>query len=90
MVSTKNFRGYEIPDIVEPDRENLPVDPRVNKIVAPYYHQLGGYLTREIRRILPGAAVMVRNNNEVVHVGCYGYANEKVDWCFPTWCSFTK
>ena len=75
MGSTNNPRQYEIRDIVEPDKQNLPIDPRVNKIVAPYYHQLGGYLERSMRRILPGAAVMVRNNDEVVHVGCYGYAN---------------
>ena len=75
MGLTRNPQQYAIPEIVEPDEQNLPVDPRVNKIVAPYYYQLGGYLTRETRRILPGAAVMVRNNDEVVHVGCYGYAN---------------
>ncbi|HKO45222.1 MAG TPA: serine hydrolase domain-containing protein [Pyrinomonadaceae bacterium] len=79
MGSTTNPQQYAIPEIVEPDEQNLPIDPRVNKIVAPYYHQLGGYLTREIRRILPGAAVMVRNNDEVVHVGCYGYANVETE-----------
>ena len=75
MGSTTNRQRSAIPYIVEPDEHNLPIDPRVNKIVAPYYYQLGGYLPREGRRILPGAAVMVRNNDEVVHVGCYGYAN---------------
>ena len=61
-------------NIAEPDPRNLPVDPRVHKLVNPYYHALGGYL-KQTRRIFPGAAVMVRNNNEVVHVECYGYAN---------------
>jgi CubicO group peptidase (beta-lactamase class C family) len=61
-------------NIAEPDPRNLPVDPRVHKLVSPYYHALGGYL-KQTRRIFPGAAVMVRDNNEVVHVECYGYAN---------------
>ena len=61
-------------EIVEPDPRNLPVDPRVTKLVNPYYHALGGYL-KQNRKMYPGAAVMVRNNNEVVHVECYGYAN---------------
>src|SRR4030095_3506279 len=61
-------------NIVEPDPRNLPVDPRIHKLVSPYYHALGGYL-HQTSRIFPGAAVMVRNNDEVVHVECYGYAN---------------
>ena len=60
--------------ITEPDPHNLPVDPRIDKICGPYYHALGGYL-KQPRKVFPGAAVMVRNNNEVVHLGCYGYAN---------------
>jgi CubicO group peptidase (beta-lactamase class C family) len=60
-------------NIVEPDPQNLPVDPRIRKIVNPYYFALAGYL--KTAGFSPGAAVMVRNNDEVVHVECYGYAN---------------
>ncbi|MGH9930110.1 MAG: serine hydrolase domain-containing protein [Pyrinomonadaceae bacterium] len=48
----------------DPDPKNLPVDRRIDKIVSQYVHDLG-----------PGAAVMVRQNNKVVHVNCYGFAN---------------
>ena len=60
--------------ITEPDPRNLPVDPRIHKLVNPYYYALGHY-ENLASRIYPGAAVMVRNNEEVVHVACYGYAN---------------
>lgn len=61
-------------NIVEPDPRNLPVDARINKLVNPYYYALNGYRTHT-SALSPGAAVMVRNNDEIVHVGCYGYAN---------------
>ena len=60
--------------IVEPDSRELPVDLRIRKLINPYYHALGGY-RQHPSKIYPGAAVMVRNNDEVVHVECYGYAN---------------
>ncbi|MGH9873471.1 MAG: serine hydrolase domain-containing protein [Pyrinomonadaceae bacterium] len=75
MASTKS-RKKRPPafKIVEPDRRNLPVDPRIQKAVNPYYYALSGY-RKQTSGLSPGAAVMVRNNDEVVHVGCYGYAN---------------
>ncbi len=64
--------------IIEPDPNDLPRDSRIDKLCGPYYHVLGGYL-KQPRKVLPGAAVMVRHNNEVVHVGCYGYANVETE-----------
>jgi len=76
MGSTKVRKRKREPafKIVEPDPHNLPVDPRIHKLINPYYHAQGSYLEQG-GRVFPGAAVMVRNNNEVVHVECYGYAN---------------
>lgn len=61
-------------NIVEPDPRNLPIDPRIHKVVNPYYYALSSY-SKHTSGLYPGAAVMVRNNDEVVHVECYGYAN---------------
>ena len=41
-----------------------------------YIHALGSYLeNKEDRSRVPGAAVMVRQGNRIVHMDCYGYAN---------------
>ena len=76
MGSTKARKKKSKPafEIVEPDPRNLPVDPRIHKLITPYYHALNGYQHHN-RTLPPGAAVMVRHNDEVVHVQCYGYAN---------------
>jgi CubicO group peptidase (beta-lactamase class C family) len=58
------------------DPEALPCNPQVDKLLNRYLHALGGYFNdREARRRVPGAAVMVRLNDEIVHLNCYGFAN---------------
>lgn len=60
------------------DRDELPNDPRVDRILDRYINVLGCYIPEcDDRARVPGAAVMVRRGNEIVHVNCYGYANLK-------------
>ena len=76
MGSTKARKKKRKPafKIIEPDPLHLPVDPRIHKLVVPYYYALSAYHHHN-HSLSPGAAVMVRNNDEIVHVECYGYAN---------------
>ena len=79
MVSTKVHRGKPpdgLDDLFNLDRNALPKDPRIDKIVNRYMYSLGGYLTNpKDRHRVPGAAVAVRKGRKVVHLNCYGYAN---------------
>jgi CubicO group peptidase (beta-lactamase class C family) len=64
------------PNAPNRDLNALPNDPRVDAIVNKYVHSLAGYLpNKEDRSRFPGGAVMVREDDKIVHVGCYGYAN---------------
>lgn len=58
---------------VKPKEKALPNEPQIDKLMNKYIHSLGSYVHAGDR--VPGAAVMVRKNNEVVHMNCYGYAN---------------
>ena len=63
-------------DLYNLDRNALPKDPRIDKIVNAYMYGLGAHLTNpEDRHRVPGAAVVVRKGKKVVHLNCYGYAN---------------
>lgn len=58
------------------DLDALPNDPRIDRVLNRYINALGGYLPKGVDRArVPGAAVMVRHGNEIVHMNCYGYAN---------------
>ncbi|MEP6570229.1 MAG: serine hydrolase domain-containing protein [Acidobacteriota bacterium] len=58
------------------DPDALPNDPQIDRTLNRYIYALGGYLKKkEDRSRVPGAAVMVRKGNEIVHMNCYGYAN---------------
>jgi CubicO group peptidase (beta-lactamase class C family) len=60
----------------KPDLSALPNDPRVDAIVNSYVHALAAYQkNKEEHSRFPGGAVMVRENDKIVHIGCYGYAN---------------
>ena len=62
------------------DPNALPNDPRIDRVLNRYIHALGGYLKNKADRTrVPGAAVMVRRGNEIVHMNCYGYANLETD-----------
>jgi CubicO group peptidase (beta-lactamase class C family) len=54
-------------------RKALPKDPRVDEIVNNYLDKL--YARVKDRDRVPGVAVAVRWNKEIVHLNCYGYAN---------------
>ncbi|HSS20357.1 MAG TPA: serine hydrolase domain-containing protein [Pyrinomonadaceae bacterium] len=63
-------------DRVDIDPQNLPHLQDVDNIVNKRMFSLGHYLKDPAaRRRIPGAAVLVRKDNRVVHLGCYGYAN---------------
>jgi len=58
------------------DRNALPRDPQIDKIVNRYMYGIGAHLTNpEDRHRVPGVAVAVRKGKKVVHLHCYGYAN---------------
>lgn len=60
----------------EPDLSDLPNDPRVDSVVNRYVHALASHLTSRFDpELIPGGAVMVRECDKLVHIGCYGYAN---------------
>jgi CubicO group peptidase (beta-lactamase class C family) len=54
-------------------RKRLPRDPRIDEIVNNYLAQL--YAPLKDRDRVPGVAVAVRWNKQIVHLNCYGYAN---------------
>ena len=68
------------PQEVEPgylpiDLNALPNEPRVDRTLNRYVKALGSYAVKGDRSRVPGAAVMVRKGDEIVHLNCYGYAN---------------
>ena len=49
-----------------------PINPEIDKIVSELANPQG-------RERIPGVAVVVRKDNEIVHLNCYGYANLETD-----------
>lgn len=77
MILTTNYTTKR-PEVKAPylDPGDLPHDERVDKLTKRYLGALGAYVKdREARRRVPGAAVMVRQNCDIIHVNCYGFAN---------------
>jgi CubicO group peptidase (beta-lactamase class C family) len=54
--------------------EPPPNNPRIDKIVNNYLDKLYGPTLKDRDRV-PGVAVAVKKNDEVVHLKCFGYAN---------------
>ena len=54
-------------------RNTLPKLPRIDEIVNNYLDKL--FATLKDRERVPGVAVAVRWNKDIVHLNCYGYAN---------------
>jgi CubicO group peptidase (beta-lactamase class C family) len=78
MASTNypNLEKENVVDELKLDRDALPNDSRVDRILDRYINVLGCKASHsEDRERVPGAAVMVRRGNEIVHINCYGYAN---------------
>jgi len=76
LPSVYETKPEDVSSVLKLDRNALPHEPQVDKILNRYLSSLGGYLKdHAARRRVPGAAVMVRKNQEVVHMNCYGYAN---------------
>jgi CubicO group peptidase (beta-lactamase class C family) len=66
----------DLDQLFDLDRNALPNDPRIDEIVNGRMSELRAQLTNsEDRDRIPGLAVAVRKDNEVVHLNCYGYAN---------------
>ena len=58
------------------DRNGPPNDPRIDAIVNAHMDELAAQLNNpKDRDRIPGAAVVVRKDKEIVHLNCYGYAN---------------
>ena len=69
MASRKVYRYPE--DHTNPlnvDLNGPPVNPEIDKIVNDLTNPKG-------RDRVPGVAVVVRKDNQIVHLNCYGYAN---------------
>jgi CubicO group peptidase (beta-lactamase class C family) len=79
MAARKVYREKPIQDrvqILAPERNGLPKDPRIDAIVNAHMETLRSQLrSSEDPDLLPGLAVAVRKDKEVVHMNCYGYAN---------------
>src|SRR2546422_105095 len=76
LPSVYTTKRQDAPDVLKLDQKALPKDPQIDKLLNRYIHALGGYRKdHKAPRLVPGAAVMVRKNNDIVHMNCYGYAN---------------
>jgi CubicO group peptidase (beta-lactamase class C family) len=63
-------------DCLRIDPENPPRVNDIDKICNKRMYSLGAYLKKKkAGRRVPGAAVMVRKNNDIIHLNCYGYAD---------------
>jgi CubicO group peptidase (beta-lactamase class C family) len=57
-----------------------PIEPHVDKLLQRYLRGLQAFLRKEeVVEHAPGAAVMVRLGNRLVHLNCYGYADLESD-----------
>jgi CubicO group peptidase (beta-lactamase class C family) len=68
-----NQKQANVVDELKLDLNALPNNPKIDRILHWYLAKLECYETKGTR--VPGAAVMVRQGNEIVHMNCYGYAN---------------
>ncbi len=70
MASKKVHREkpYDLLDFFHVDQNAWPYEPEIDKLVMDL-------INPEDRDRVPGVAVAVRKNQQVVHLRCYGYAN---------------
>lgn len=70
MAARKAQQKYPDDDVypLNVDLNNPPIDPRIDKIVTDLINPEG-------RSRFPGVALLVRSNEQIVHLNCYGYAN---------------
>jgi len=70
MASSKVHRekSHDLLDFFHVDQNAWPYEPQIDKIV-------NDLINPEDRDGVPGVAVAVRRNQQVVHLRCYGYAN---------------
>lgn len=63
-------------DCVDIDPQNLPNRPDIDAVVDTRMESLGHFVKKaKDRNRIPGAAVMVRKDNRIIHLNCYGLAN---------------
>jgi CubicO group peptidase (beta-lactamase class C family) len=76
-MSLKEVYKKRIRKITQFDLKALPHDPRINDLMNAYLKKLRASLPRHKRTTgrVPGAAVMVRKGDDLIHLGGYGYAN---------------
>jgi CubicO group peptidase (beta-lactamase class C family) len=68
-------KGEPAVKIPLPDPQKLRVNTEIDKLVYRHIDDLRGLKDPKAGDSVPGAAVMVRQDNNVVHVKCYGFAN---------------
>ncbi len=68
MASKKVRREYPEENPLNVNLKAPPIDPRIDRIVNDLTNPQG-------RDRVPGVAVVVRKDNKIVHLNCYGYAN---------------
>jgi CubicO group peptidase (beta-lactamase class C family) len=68
MASRKSHRQDPEVNALNVDLKAPPIDPRIDKIVNDLTNP-------KDRERVPGVALMVRKDWEIVHLNCYGYAN---------------
>src|SRR6266481_8075488 len=61
-------KPYDLLDFFHVDQNAWPYEPEIDKLVMDL-------INPEDRDRVPGVAVAVRRNQQVVHLRCYGYAN---------------
>src|SRR4026208_621308 len=76
-MSLKEAYKKKVRKITQFDLKALPHDPRIDDLMNAYLKKLRASLPKHKRTTgrVPGAAVMVRKGDDLIHLGGYGYAN---------------
>ena len=76
-MSLKEVYKKKVRKITQFDLNALPHDPRIDDLMNAYLKKLRASLPKHKRKTgrVPGAAVMVRKGDELIHLSGYGYAN---------------
>jgi CubicO group peptidase (beta-lactamase class C family) len=76
-MNLKEVYKKRVRKITQFDLNALPNDPRIDELMKAYLKKLRALIPKHKRKAdrVPGAAVMVRKGDELIHLSCYGYAN---------------
>jgi hypothetical protein len=68
-----NQKQTNLVDELKLDLNALPNNPEIDRVLHWYLAKLECYESKGTG--VPGAAVMVHQGDEIVHMNCYGHAN---------------